>query len=457
MSVDGLAPPRLDRPAIPRPSERRGRTLDRTDLRWSGPVGAVALVFAAGSHVAAAAAGPASAAGLVVLGLVVVVALPWTARVGRSVPGADLAGLLRLSLGLKLLATLPRFDSRVDAQVYHRMGATLADSFRSLDFTVETGRSIPGTGSVRYFTGLVEVLTLEDEFATFLVFSMIGFVGIVWFVQAFSIALPALPIRRYALLVLLWPSLLYWPSSIGKESMMLFGLGACARGLAQVLRHRRTGIVWLGVGLAVAVLVRPHVGLIVVTAAVSALIMRRPVGRAMGVTRLVVVGALVFAGSLAVDAVERLLDIDGLSPTGVTAALDLAELRSAQGGSVFESARIDSILDYPWGLVTVLVRPFPHEAVSAAMVLTAVEGAVLGGLMIAAVPRIVAQAGRLREEAYTIYAVVFMIVFVYLFSAIANFGILARQRTTVIPLVLVLVALPTRRERVRRRRVGSRP
>ena len=391
--------------------------------------------------------------GVLFLCVALIAILPWLGRVGARASTFDLAGLLRLSLALKLLATLARYHARDDSVIYHRVGAVLADRFRALEFSVETGRPIPGTGSVRYLTGLVEVVTFEDEFATFLIFSLSGFVGVVWFVQAFRTALPGVNARRYAILVLCWPSLLFWPSSIGKEAVMLLALGAAARGISALLRGQRLGLLWLVGGLTLTVLVRPHVGLIVVTAAVCALVIRggRASRRGTGIIgRMLIVGILVFAVSIAADSLERLLDIDGLNPSGLDAALDPAESRSSQGGSSFESARIDGILDYPSGFATVMFRPFPSEAPTAEMLVTALEGAVLAGLLIAAIPRIAAAVRGARDEAYIAYCAVFVAVFVYLFSALGNFGILARQRTMAVPLLLALIALPTAQERVRR-------
>ena len=449
-------------PLIPRPS-RQGFTARPpiTAIRHRSWVGFLSWFVLAGVfaiYVGLLFVGFTSLLGVATLGVALAVILPWISRVGARAVTFDLGGVLRIALVLKLLATLPRYHARDDAVVYHRVGALLADRFRSFDLTPDTGRSIPGTGTVRYATGLVEVATLEDEFATFLVFSLMGFIGIVWFVQAFRLALPGVGARRYALLVLCWPSLLYWPSSIGKEAMMLLALGGAARGVASVLRGHRSGLLWLGGGLALSVLVRPHVGMIVVTAAVCALVIRgRNAGtQGPGLTgRVLVVGVLVFAGSVTADAMERVLDIDGLNPSGIDAALDLAESRSAQGGSSFESARIDGILEFPEGFVTVLFRPFPTEAPTPAMLLTAIEGGVLAALLIAALPRIGAGLRMIRSEAYSVYCAVFVAVFVYLFSAIANFGILARQRTAAIPLVLALIALPTAQERVRSRRADK--
>ena len=203
-------------------------------------------------------------------------------------------------------------------------------------------------------------------------------------------------------------------------------------------------------------LVRPHVALIAMTALAVAIIVRAPGRGAMStIARLALVGALVVGGSVASDEVEALSDIDGLNPTGLSAALDLVNTRSSQGGSHFEAARVDGITEYPWGFVTVLFRPFPHEASSLPMLLTSLEAVVLAGLVIAAIPRLGAAVRTIRDEAYLAYAVSFTVVFVYLFSALGNFGILARQRAMTIPLLLLVVALPTAKERVRMRRLGG--
>ena len=439
-------------PIFARPSSRVADQ-QRVKLAWANSVGWVSVAVAIVGYIAAYTVGRSSILGILLAMAVVAVSVPWFRRIARRTPDIALAGLLRLSLGLKLIATLPRFELRQDSRDYYRAGSSLADHFRSFDFVVDPGQSVPGTGTVRYMTGLVEVVTLEDEFATFVVFSLVGFAGVVFFLQAFSLALPDVDIRRYALLVLLWPTLIYWPSSIGKDAVMIFGLGAVAYGLARLMQGRLTGGLFAVPGLLICGLVRPHVALIAVFAAVAALTLRSPrQGAGSTITKMVVIGALLIGGAVASNAVEGIFDIDGLNPTGVSRALDIANQRSAQGGSSFSAARIDGVSDFPMGLITVLFRPFPTEAGSVAMVLTSLEGLILAGLTLAAIPRVIAAVRHVRREAYVAYAAGFSLVFVYLFSALGNFGILARQRSMTLPLVLVIAALPTARERVQHHR-----
>jgi len=439
--------------AIPRPSARS--TSEPTiRLAWTASAGwalcgAALLAYAAGPVV-----GRSSLLGMFVAAVAIGISVPVFGKIARRFPELEIAGIMRLSLGLKLLATLPRFEAREDSVDYYRVGASLADSFRRLDFTVDTGRSIPGTGSVRYLAGLVEVFTFEDEFATFVVFSLLGFIGSILFVMACRTALPSVDTKRYALLLLFWPSLVYWPSSIGKESVVLLGLGTVAYGGARLLRGDMRGLLITALGMLGVALVRPHVALIAMTALFIAVIVgARGRGAMSTFARVALIAALVVGGSVASDEVEALSDIDGLNPTGLAAALDLVNTRSAQGGSHFEAARIDGISEYPWGFVTVLFRPFPHEASSLPMLMTSIEALVLAGLVFAAIPRLAAAFRGIREEAYLAYALSFTVVFVYLFSALGNFGILARQRAMTIPLVLLVVALPTAKERVRQRRM----
>jgi len=48
----------------------------------------------------------------------------------------------------------------------------------------------------------------------------------------------------------------------------------------------------------------------------------------------------------------------------------------------------------------------------------------------------------MRTNPYVTFAVVYALAFIIAFAGFANFGILARQRTLMLPLFLVLLALP---------------
>src|SRR5262249_48883686 len=149
------------------------------------------------------------------------------------------------------------------------------ESFRSLHFGVDPGAPMPGTGGMRYVTGIVEVVTNNNEFATFLVFTWLAFVGCYLMYEAFATAMPNGDQRRYALLIFFWPSLVFWTSSISKDGWLLFSMGLASLGVARVLTRQRGGYVLFLVGSFLASLVRPHIAMLALVAFGIALLLGR--------------------------------------------------------------------------------------------------------------------------------------------------------------------------------------
>ncbi len=384
--------------------------------------------------------------GLLAIPVLLAVMTPLIRRMARRETTFNLGAVLWLSLSVKFLGTGFRFLGGVDAVVYDAEGARLATAFRQLDFLAPTGRSIPGTGTIRYLTGIVHVLTNSSYVATFLVFSTLGFCGLMMFYRAVVIALPAANHKRYALALFFCPTLLYWPSSIGKESIMVFGLGLASLGCALLLQRMPRGLLLGALGLTVVSLIRPHVGLIFVTSVIVASVLRAPIGDSLtaSIAKAAGIIALVAAGAVLAGATEQLLNVDQLSNTGsIGVALDRTQDQTTQGGAQFDAARINSPADVPWAVVTVLFRPFPFEARSALALLSSAEStAILVGI-IASVRAVAGSMVRIRRNAFVAYAMSFVFTFAYLFSAIGNFGILTRQRSQVLPFLLVALALGT--------------
>jgi hypothetical protein len=103
-------------------------------------------------------------------------------------------------------------------------------------------------------------------------------------------------------------------------------------------------------------------------------------------------------------------------------------------------------------VVTVLFRPFAFEVSNLQALLAALEGTMLMVLFVLSIPRLRRIPRRLRKQPYITYCVTYAILFCFIFSAFQNFGILARQRVLVFPLVLVLLALPLTTPESRRSR-----
>ena len=179
--------------------------------------------------------------GILVVPLLVFLTIPCITRARRLGASFDIGGIMAVGLLLRFLAVLHRYNHRLDAGVFQLFGVKLADQFRSLHFDVDLGAPMPGTGGQRYVTGIVNVITNSNEFATFLVFTWLGFLGCYFLYEAFVTAMPDGDRHRYALLVFFWPTLVFWPSSISKDGWMIFTAGIASLGVARVLARERGG------------------------------------------------------------------------------------------------------------------------------------------------------------------------------------------------------------------------
>ena len=182
--------------------------------------------------------------------LLVAVTAPFLVRAGRRTPGFDLGGLLLCGLVLRFAFVYYRYNHAVDAFGYRVEGSRLAAFYRQFDFSAATGGKVPGTGGMNAISGGVHVLVADDDPSpSFLVLTWLAFLGCWLLYRAFEISLDDGDHYRYARLVLLLPSMCFWPSSLGKDAWMVFTIGVAAFGAARVFRRSFGGYMLMGLGL----------------------------------------------------------------------------------------------------------------------------------------------------------------------------------------------------------------
>lgn len=389
---------------------------------------------------------------LVVVPILTVLTIPLARRLARTERQPDLASIVMVAFAVKLIGALARYyvafvaySGSADATAYDRYGRMLAPAFRRGDFSADLGK-FPGTGFIRVLTGAVYAVVGTSRLGGFFVFSWIGFLGLLLFWRAFRIGVPGGDGRRYLFLVLFLPSLVFWPASIGKEAWMILALGICAYGAALVFGRSRSGVGGLIVlvGLVAVGVVRPQLGLIVLAGLVfgaACNVARRrsvlaPVGWIITGSVLIVVGLVVVAQA------QSFLGVKNLTQESVNQAITGVVGQTSQGGSEFKPVVVRTPLDVPAATVTVLFRPFPFEAHSVFVAGTSLEGLLLLGLCIASWRRLRAIPRLLRASPYVAYSLAYVFAFIFAFSSFGNFGILARERSQVLPMLLVLLAVP---------------
>lgn len=334
-----------------------------------------------------------------------------------------------------------------DSQRYNAAGNELAEPFRRGIFD-DLGQ-ITGTRFMEIVTGGVQAVIGQTMLGSFLVFSAFGFVGLCFLYLAFCEALPTGNRRLYRWLLFLTPTMWFWPSSIGKEAFLTLGIGATAYGFSRMLNGRLSGTPLMLVGLWGVAVVRPHIALMLALGAVAAIPPERssaplasfdePAPLRRPLLRLVLPVLVLAMLPFLLGSAERFFDIEGLNLETATDVRDEVARRTTQGGSEFSAPDTSNPVGLTQGLVTVLVRPFPWEA-SGAQLLSAVEGALIACLLIATAlrARITGLVAMLRKR-WVRFSTAFVLAYAWGFSAVGNFGILARQRSLLLPFLFVIV------------------
>jgi hypothetical protein len=393
--------------------------------------------------------------GAVTLPLLAVVSIPLLRGAARREPDPGIRRLILWAFGLKLAAAFPRYwmafglyGGESDADGYHNAGSLIAERIWSGHPAFDVGPLV-GTGFIRIVTGLVYTVTGPSILAGFLVFSWFGFWGLYLFYRAFVTALPNGDAALYSKLILLLPSLLFWPSSIGKEAFITLALGIAAYGAARILTWAPGGFPLLLVGLTGVAMVRPHVAVLMFVSVTAAYALRRsrpdataltPIAKAVGLVVLLIVGVVV------VNSAQSFLGVNSFNSETVNGWLDETAKRTDQGGSSFSIPGRGTPLQYPLAVFTVLFRPLPFEAPNLQAMLTALEGLLLLGLAVRYRRRLYGLLSNLRRRPYVGLCLVYTLLFGFAFSQISNFGIIARQRVQVLPFAVVLVCVRTRQE-----------
>lgn len=388
------------------------------------------------------------------------VSLPILVRQANLARDRRLFGLMVFALMLRLGAAVVHYyfafdvyGGTVDASRYHSAGVAVSEAFRSGGFHVgydiaysQVGSA--GTQFIGLLTGIVYTFIGPNTLGGFIVFSWISFWGVLFFYRAFLIAVREGSRKTYAGFLFFLPSLIFWPSTIGKEAWVLFSLGLAVYGCALVLSGRTWhGIVVAALGLCFTSLARIHLAAIVGLALVVAYLIRRPrmelrqlapVAKGAMLIVLAVVGT-----TLVIETGETLRQRFVEPDRGFGAVFTEVGERTGRGGSAFEPVAVTSPLQFPLAAFTVLYRPLPIEANNAPAFFAALESTFLFLLLIVRFRWFTSAVRRVRKP-FVAFAITYVILFIVGVSSFANFGLLARQRVQLLSLFLVLFAIPPR-------------
>jgi len=380
-------------------------------------------------------------------------------------PLRSIATIMYIGLAAKLLGAALRYwvgfeayEGGIDAQRYHDYAIVAATDIwggRASLFSIFPGGT--GTATTEGVTALIYTLVGTSKMAGFVAFAFLGFVGTAFFVKAACIAIPGLAMRRYAALSVLAPSLAYWPSSIGKDALMIFLLGVATYGIARLLSQPAVAapmvIVMLGLG--GAAYIRPHMVGLWLAGAFSAILVallrgRDPAGArpSRPIERAILIPILVVAtiGLILVTlATVRYLDPgsgEDSSGASITSIFDETSRRTVQAGSAFEPPSIANPATWPYASIRTLTRPLLIEARGAAQLFVALELTLFLGLCALSIRRLLNVPKMIVTNPYMAFAMTTLFLTGLAFTSFANLAILARQKSIVVPFMLLIVCVP---------------
>lgn len=287
-----------------------------------------------------------------------------------------------------------------------------------------------GTNAVVSFTSFFSNTLGFSFISTFLVYNIIGFIGLL----AFDASLTTLvrhesrALQRFATLIVFLPSVSFWSAAIGKDALSFLAAGL-ALWAALDLRQR----VWImAPAVLLMLLVRPHMaGMLVMALALSVFTQR-----GFSFSHRFIAGAAVVA-SLAV-LVPLSLDYAGVgqgaSPAQLIEYVEYRQSFNMEGGGGIDI----SSMPLPLMLFTYLFRPLPFEAHSVFSFAAALDNLVLIFLFIAGGFAMFKRRRDFGRENRVFLWSYSLIAWLILSSMSANLGISVRQKWMFAPMLIFL-------------------
>jgi hypothetical protein len=380
---------------------------------------------------------------LVFVGILIIAVLTLSSRQSLVVRKRLLIGLGTSVLGsLLYLNLVGTYYGGGDYLLYFRDGQRYASllleqgwSAAFAELTREGAVRWWGTRFTSFLSGLLFSAIGASLPSASIVFGLAGFAGTVAIWAAARRAIPTIDGERTLLWLVLYPSLWFWPGILGKDAIVLFGVGVASLGLAGKNGRIRWGLLVLGV--AAVFVIRPQVAATVVFALVAGLWLATAhyftFGRAFQGTLLVGAGigvVLLAGGNLGVQFFEV---------QDVVEYVDSRAAVSQQGGGSIEGA--DKGIALWLAPVNVLFRPFPWEVSGPTGLLASIEMLVLWVLIWRRRRDVRGFIRDNRDSPLVWFAIVFILVYATALGAsIGNFGIIARQRVHILPFLILFAA-----------------
>ena len=359
---------------------------------------------------------------------------------------------LRFASSLVSLYVLGALYGGGDYDVYMRRGTSLASwmDMGKWDLVASyfwaSGLPAWGTQFVVNVVGVLIYLLGLTLPELFVLFSLVGYAGCVLLSAAVRRVYGEQVYDRVLLGLMLFPSLWFWPSILGKEPVVLLGIGLAVLGYVSGRSPLRPLLV-VG-GIVTVFMIRPQIAIVLVFSMMVGLWLNNQGSWTAG--RIVQVGLGVLAMFVAISYASDALGFSVTSTDELDLYLSNRSSKSSYGGSAIElsgPAWLRPVL----GLGTVLFRPFLWEASGGAAFVSAVETILFWAFAVSRRGEIVAFLKTRPRTALFWFGAAFVLIYATTLGiAVGNLGTLARQRLHIYPFLFLFVLAIPARQTVRR-------
>jgi hypothetical protein len=384
---------------------------------------------------------------MVAIGALLISALGRTMR--REVDEKWLATWITVGFLAKMGGTFARYYMVLvlygagDSLRYYTVAVRLAGEWRNGVIPPLSGNGSLGTQVVEGVTGGLFAIATPSLLGGFVIYAMISYLGQLGLYAAFRRWAQPYQLKPYAFLVFFLPTYAFWPSSIGKDALVVLFLGVCAYSISRLLESFEfRWVLPVAISLGALGVIRIHIAALVAIALVGAVIVSK-----------LRIGAgflakgrkfLTFAGAAAavVLAVTLIPDIVGLElndPDDIVPFTNEITRRTSEDGTVASGNPVRSVVDVPAAIALVLFRPFVFEATELQHVLAAAETTLVLFLFIWKLPTMIRYWRQWRRNGYLVFCTLYTLAFAIAFSVVRNLGIIARQRGQVLAFFLAVV------------------
>ncbi len=359
--------------------------------------------------------------------------------------------LLLAGIMMRLIGSLVRYGvlygyySGGDAGRYYKVGLYYSNMIWQLDFSFFDA-PVWGTGvwwgtqTVMIICGFVLSVIGPTKHGGFLFFSILSFCGLLLFAKTFQRNFPE-DLKGYLKWLVFFPSLWFWPSSLGKDALILLATGLFVYGYTA--KGNRIGWIAFLSGLGLASFIRPHVaGVMVVAVAIAHWL--SPAKRW---------NSAHFVQGILIMLLLAFVLRQGFSNMGIEEGdfgefkdyLDTVSDRTTEGGSAIGTP--SGLGAVPLAFVNILFRPFPWEAGSILAAAASAEMIFFWSTVFVRRRRVIKLLRSWRSNRLLRLVVPLTLLYVLMLGmAIGNLGIIARQRIHVMPLLIIwLHAIPLTR------------